>query len=116
MLAAINDRNLAAYVVWVPELGATPSNVPEAMTLVSDPRAHQYWDGTEQLGHAYEQILPTPGPAWDVYLLFPAGERWEKSRPPDPAFWMHQLAGITAAPRLDPDILRDRTAALLRSK
>jgi hypothetical protein len=29
--------------------------------------------------------------AWDVYLLFAAGRRWQGNRPPQPIFWMHQL-------------------------
>lgn len=67
------------------------------------------------LGRAYEQILPTPGPAWDVYLLFARGTRWIGATPPKPAFWMHQMGGVTDAPRLNPDVLRARVDRLLRA-
>ncbi len=113
VLATIKDPNLAAYVVWVPELGATSSNVPGAMALVSDPRAHHYWDGHEQLGNAYEHTLPTPGPSWDVYLLFERQQRWRTTEPPNPVSWMHQLGGVTSAPRLNAGVFREQVAHLL---
>ncbi|HLI94900.1 MAG TPA: hypothetical protein VKT72_02310 [Candidatus Baltobacteraceae bacterium] len=85
------------------------------MTLVTDARVRQYWDQGEVLGRAYEQLLPTPGPAWDVYLLFARGVRWVGQSPPKPNFWMHQLGGVTNAPRLDPVVLRSRVDRLLRA-
>lgn len=36
-------------------------------------------------------------PAWDVYLLFSTGIRWDTELPPSPAFWMHQLSDPVAA-------------------
>lgn len=85
------------------------------MTLVTDRRVVHYWDPEEVLGRAYQQILPTPGPAWDVYLLFRRGVRWSDTTPPKPDFWMHQLSGVTDAPRLDPKVLRDQVERLLHA-
>lgn len=106
MLGRESSNDLAAYVVWVPELGAKVQNVPVGMALVPDKRARQYWDPGELLGADYERILPTPGPAWDVYLLYPRGVQWTSAAPPRPVFWMHQLGGVTNAPRLDPEVFR----------
>jgi hypothetical protein len=114
ILAHEPSVELAAYVAWVPELGAQPKDVPGGMGLVPDTRALHYWDAQELLGRAYERILPTPGPAWDVYLLFGRGVRWSGATPPKPAYWMHQLGGVTSGPRLDPDVLRDHVGQLLR--
>ncbi len=100
--------------MWDPELGAHPANVPQGMALIEDKRARHYWDGDEVVGRAYEQLLPTPGPAWDVYLLFRRGVRWTGAMPPKPDFWMHQLGGVTNAPRLDPNVLREHVEVLLR--
>lgn len=60
-------------------------------------------------------MLPTPGPAWDVYLLFPRGARWNADLPPRPNFWMHQLSGVTDAPRLDPAVLKAHVEEMLRA-
>lgn len=114
ILAREPSTQLAAYVAWVPELGAQPKDVAGGMTLVPDPRAFHYWDAREVLGRAYGRILPTPGPAWDVYLLFRRGVRWAGATPPKPDYWMHQLGGVTSGPRLDPEVLRDHVEQLLR--
>ena len=34
--------------------------------------------------------------AWDVYLVYKPGVKWEGPRPPRPTFWMHQLEGVDA--------------------
>lgn len=104
---------MAAFVVWVPQLGAHRRHVSGAAALVTDPRAEQYWDESDWLGDAYGRVLPTPGAAWDVYLLYGRGVRWKGVEPPKPDYWMHQLAGVTAAPHLDADILRGRVEQLL---
>jgi hypothetical protein len=38
--------------------------------------------------------------AWDVYLLFAPGIRWEKA-PPEPTSWMHRLGHGPPQLRLD---------------
>jgi hypothetical protein len=88
--------------------------VPSGTALVTDPRAKQYWDTVGWTDEAYGRILNTPGPAWDVYLLYGRGVRWTGSLPPQPEYWMHQLGGVTSAPHLDPDVLKQHVDALLR--
>jgi hypothetical protein len=82
------------------------------MSLIADRRARHYWDGMGWLGDAYGRVLRTPGSAWDVYLLYGRGRSWSGTLPPKPDFWMHQLSGVAAAPRLDPEVLYQRVEQL----
>ncbi len=108
-----SSQTLTPFVVWVPQLGARRQHVASGAALVTDKRAQQYWDGTGWLGDAYQQTLGTPGSAWDVYMLYGRGVRWTEDLPPKPTYWMHQLSGVTSAPHLDPDILKQHTDLLL---
>jgi hypothetical protein len=85
------------------------------MALVTDPRAQQYWDADGWLGDAYGRVLQTPGSAWDVYLLYARGRSWDDVLPPKPDYWMHQLAGVSRAPYLDPEVLREHAENLLHT-
>lgn len=113
MLLKNKDPKLEAYVVWVPELGARESNVADATRLVPDVRASQYWDPHEALGTAYGRMLPTPAAAWDVYMLFGARVTWPNSGVPRPDYWMHQLGGVSIAPRLDAGVFAAEAAKLI---
>jgi hypothetical protein len=98
------SRDLAVYVVWVPELGAEPRHVPQAAKLVPDERARHYWDGTEILGKEYKDVLRIAKVAWDVYFIFPPGMRWGSAGAPRPDFWMHQMSKVKEGPVLDPKV------------
>jgi hypothetical protein len=113
LLLTNSDPRLQAFVVWVPELGATQSDVAGATRLVFDQRASHYWDPGETLGRAYRSVLPTPGRAWDVYLLFDSKKRWPSTGVPTPDYWMQQLGGVTVAPRLNGSVFATKAAALL---
>jgi hypothetical protein len=116
LLQQNQDQRLAAYVVWVPELRAQLKDVASATALVPDHRAKHYWDPDEIVGIKYGRVLKIDRPAWDVYMLFPTGTVWNRDEPPQPNFWMHQLGGVTNAPRLDPDEFAKRAAQLLNTK
>lgn len=60
------------------------------------------WDGKRSLGELFAVTLGLGSIAWDVYLLYAPGQRWEDDGPPSPAFWMHQLPADTGA---DPSLL-----------
>jgi hypothetical protein len=104
------SRDLAAYVVWVPELGAETRHVPPAMKLVPDERARHYWDGGEIVGKQYEALFKLNRIAWDAYLLFPPGVRWEAAGVPSPDFWMHQMSRVKEAPMLVPKVFAAEVA------
>jgi len=115
LLQPEQDPRLRAYVVWVPQLGAGLGDVSDATRRVPDPRARQFWDPSNSLGREYGQVLGLGFPVWDVYMLFKAGQMWTDALPPAPAYWMHQLGGVTAAPFLDPAVLARHAASMLNS-
>jgi len=104
------SRNLAVYVVWVPELGAQPKHVPDAATLVRDPRARHYWDGDEVVGKAYNGVLGIGRIAWDSYFIFDPGKLWDAGSVPTPDFWMHQMSKVRQAPMLSPKVFAAQVA------
>jgi hypothetical protein len=108
VLETIPGKQLAVYVVWLPVLNfqdeaTLQRNGMKESTRVSDARAIHYVDPNGFSGKQYSSILNIPyhGPAWDVYLAFAAGVRWE-DRPPVPTKWMHQGGdGMDRSRRLD---------------
>ena len=93
MLEKVPDPDLRAYIVWLPILGPESKKAAAgATTLISDARAAHFWDRDQTLGKLYSKVLGLPPDdlAWDVYLLFPAGVRWEREAP-KPVYWMHQV-------------------------
>ena len=44
VLATIDSRELAAYVIWAPKNGGREKHVDRVLDLVTDARATQYWD------------------------------------------------------------------------
>ena len=105
MLRRVASPALAVYAVWVPMSGAEEKHVRKAAATLADSRVRQYWDGSNGLGFAYQKILGTPEEAWDVYLLYSPGMKWEGG-PPQPAYWMHQLSRLPGGERLQGDKLR----------
>ena len=117
VFAPISSDRLRGFVVWVPKLDGQERDVPEATHTVSDPRATHYWDGHAVLVHDYDAVLKLGTDAWDVYLIYPPGVRWDGPTPPAPTFWMHQLGsrrdpGVDG-PYLDPDVFADHVRALI---
>ena len=84
----------------MPKRGGTESDVAEATRFVSDSRSRHYWDERGLLMQRYAERLGLPRDAWDVYLIYGQGARWE-DEPPRPDFWMHQLSSGAPAPELD---------------
>jgi hypothetical protein len=92
VLDKVPDPALRVYVVWLAILGPDAKKAAAgATTLISDSRAAHFWDRDQTLGKLYAKVLGLPPDdlAWDVYLLFPEGVRWE-TKAPKPAYWMHQ--------------------------
>ena len=104
--------SLRLYVVWVPMLGATEAFVPEATRMLDDPRALHFWDAEGFFVSAFERVLGLQRPAWDLYLLYPPGERWQAELPPPPTRWMQQHGGADDG-RLDEARLAEALATLM---
>lgn len=99
-------------IVYVPTLGADESDIPRAMRLFDSPAKH-YWEDTGVIGKYFQQRLGLDVYAWDIWMIYPPGPRWDETLPPQPAFWMHQLGGIEDHPRLDVTEFAARVGKLL---
>jgi hypothetical protein len=103
-LARIASDKLEVYVVWTKKLRLDNREAAvKATSLVTDRRAHHFWDPSGYLGKQYGKTLDLPGGrrfAWDVYLIFDAKASWAET-PPAPSYWMHQLGGLKPEIRLD---------------
>lgn len=123
-LAKHPNDDVAVFVVWSDQLGATPKHAAEAAELMPDPRVRHYWDSDRLLGRAYQGSLEANGethgldaPAWDVWLLFDADARWGTEGPPRPVWWEHQLGGgrLPQGRHLDPKRFVAKATELIRS-
>jgi len=83
-----------------------------------DHRLQHWWDEPGSTSQAFKAALGLQGPAWDLYLLYPPGARWDGELPPAPVFWMHQLSDPGADPALhlalDPSRLGRELDGLLK--
>lgn len=98
MLDAHPGAAVSAFVVWVPMLAPDSVEAAQAVAyLVRDERASHFYDGGRRIARA---IAATVGGvrniAWDCYLFYAPGARWEDV-PPPPERWMHQLGPGTWA-------------------
>ena len=98
-------------MVWSPELDAAEEDVPGATRLMSDPRVAHFWDPEATVGSAFSRVLGTSEPAWDVWMLFDRDARWDE-RPPEPAWWEHQLGYLSPDRYLDPHRFASQAAAI----
>jgi hypothetical protein len=94
VLETVADTALVVYAVWEPIFRTDDEKASRrATTLLDDPRVKHYWAPTLDLGRAFQKPIDlTSEPAWDVYLVYPAGVTWE-NEPPRPRYFMHQLNG-----------------------
>lgn len=96
----------------MPTLGAGERHVIPAGKLVTG-KANHYWEDTGIVGLHYQQALGVDVYAWDVWMIYQPGVLWKDDLPPKPVFWMHQLAHVKNAPRLDSKIFAAKTAGYL---
>jgi len=86
---------LKAILVWEPMRdGDNATSATQQAETVQDIRISQGWDGGQNLGKVFGQTLDLHQIAWDVYLVYKPGIKWEGPQPPRPTFWMHQLEGV----------------------
>ena len=91
VLSKPDAADARVYMVWVPKLRGLERDVPSATIQIPELRALHYWDRSSVLVSGYRTTLKLPEDAWDVFLLYDRDARWEIDRPPDPAYWAHQL-------------------------
>jgi copper chaperone len=87
-----DSSDLKAFLVWLPMLsGDDPQAALRQGATFQDPRLTEGWDPNREMGDLFARTLALRGAAWDVYLVYDRGVRWEGTEPPAPSFWMHQL-------------------------
>jgi hypothetical protein len=93
VLKTIDSPELRVYAVWERILRSDSERAArKATTLLPDSRVTHYWADSEGLPRLFARVLPIKsGPAWDVYLIYPAGTEWTGPTPPGPKQYMHQL-------------------------
>lgn len=108
---------LRGYAVWLPASGARERDVPAATATANDPRIAQLWDERGLELTVFRAPLHLSSDAWDVYLVYAPGVRWQGATPPAPAFFMHQLDALAGSgvPELDGAVLAGKVRALLPS-
>ena len=113
-LESVSDDRVSAYVVWLPIFGGDFRG--EARKLSSsfpDKRVTYFIDAESRTGELWERVLKTERDlAWDVYLLYRPDAKWPDD-PAQPDFWMHQLGGVTKAPRLNQLALESKLKGML---
>ena len=94
VMKEIPDGRLRLFVIWEPILPKDGVDaLDDSSEMVQDEwRALQFWDPNAESGKRIKRLfdLKIVNPAWDVYMLYPPGVKWEREAP-TPAYWMHQL-------------------------
>jgi hypothetical protein len=113
-LKSVRDARVKAYIVWLPIFGGDfKGEARKLSNSFRDKRVSYFLDPESLTGKQWERVLKTERfIAWDVYLLYGADENW-KEDPPPPAFWMHQLGGVTKAPTFDEPTFRAKLKGML---
>ncbi len=94
ILQTFPDAPITALFVWLPMLPQdSAAAAAEAARTYDDPRARHFYDPQRVTGQAIASVLGGAGRvAWDTYLVYPAGARWDRAVPA-PEVWTHQLEG-----------------------
>lgn len=109
VLSVVKDPSLVVHAIWTPILPTDRAITGEARARLTDPRVKHWWDATRwaQDGFRAPLHLPPGTPAWDVYLVYAPGVRWQRVAPPGPTFFMHQLRKLGPRGRLHGPALAD---------
>ncbi len=76
--------------------------------LFQDSRVQHFWDTENVLGKIIaDSMLENTPIAWDIYLLYQPGTKWDSDKFPAPDFWMHQLKEDEHL-RLNPEVLQQK--------
>ncbi len=113
-LRSIADDRVRAYIVWLPIFGGDFHGEQRNLSRTYRNKRVSYFSDSESLsGKIWERVLETGRViAWDVYMLYGPDAKWG-DEPPMPDFWMHQLDGVTKAPRLNEETFRAKLKEML---
>ena len=103
-------------MVWDPIFGGDFDGAAKKLSKsFPDKRVSYFKDPDSLAGNLWKRVLKLDNDiAWDVYLLYGPDAKWDEE-PPQPDFWMHQLWGVTKAPRLDQGMLETKLKEMLQT-
>lgn len=115
VLDRIDDDRLRTYVVWGPMLGdEVRGDAVEATVFQPDPRATHLWTAGHEVAERFRRPAGLEEErAWDTFLLYPPGVRWQGEVPPEPATVMHVGKSLPKEDRLHGERLYERVRQLL---
>lgn len=121
LLAETQDPRLQTFVVHVPVIGATRTDVTPSMKLLQNPNVSHYWNESGAFGRELAKAVGLKRGdelvyAWDVWLIYGPEAMWEGTSPPRPRRLMHQLRamqGSTEFPHLDSEAFAQEVHQLL---
>ncbi|HEY6330516.1 MAG TPA: hypothetical protein VI756_14355 [Blastocatellia bacterium] len=100
-LRVVPDDRVRAYIIWLPIFGGDfQGEAGKLSNSFQDNRVSYYLDPDSETARAWQPVLKTPFPAWDVYMLYGPDAGW-RNPAPQPDFWMQQLGHVTGAPQLN---------------
>jgi hypothetical protein len=113
VLKDVPDNRLRAYIVWLPMFPNDSRDWAQTRSdEFKDDRLTYYWDKDRLSGQEWRKVLNIDRNAWDIYFLYEPTSQWDKEIP-QPAFWMHQLGGLTKGPKLNKDEFEAKVKELL---
>jgi hypothetical protein len=119
ILDRIDDDRLRLFVVWGPmQKHETEADARAAAVRLTDPRVTQFWTDDDVLANAYKEPLGLAGdpePAWDTYMLFPAGARWGDALPV-PSYFMWIEKKLPAETKFNAEKLGEQARRLLPAR
>ena len=113
-----DSDKLRGLVVWLPMKPADNAQAAwtESEKLQDERIIVRGWDGKRSIANLFSKPLKLRKTAWDVYLVYAPGVRWEGTEPPAPNFWMHQLQQADQSLCLNPAVLSSEVERLLNSE
>lgn len=93
LIESFPAADVAAAIVFIDVLdGDGVCSAAAASRRVTDPRVRVFHDPRRRAGRSLARTLGWQQHlAWDCYLFYAAGARWEGPRMPPAARWFHQL-------------------------
>ena len=92
------DADISVSIVWINMLPSDNRIMAHVQAhTMQDLRVRHFHDPKKRVGRAVARSLGGRDKvAWDIYLFFAPGGRWDGG-PPPPAWWAHQLSGSSWA-------------------
>lgn len=111
------DPRVHTFVLYVPTMGAEEKHAAAAIPLLLGPRVTHLWDPRGRSGLEFQEALGIQAYAWDVWMIYEPGARWDQDQPPPaPGYWEHQLGSLPKETLLEPsrfaDAVNERLAAM----